>query len=129
MTECVTTRTIQEPTRALRRVLADLALALALFWAVAVAVSGGHTRAHAVPLPQIGGEVLHSYAGASSPAVAHLDDSRHVASSLRRAESGRGQALAFLSLAFAVIVASNLAFLRHLRRVYASPRRSVWRRG
>ena len=34
-----------------------------------------------------------------------------------------------LSLAFAALVACNLAFWRHLRRVYASPRRSVWRRG
>ena len=38
-------------------------------------------------------------------------------------------AFALLSIAFAALVACNLAFWRHLRRVYASPRRSVWRRG
>ena len=29
---------------------------------------------------------------------------------------------------FSMIVAFNLAFYRHLRRVYASPRRGAWRR-
>lgn len=132
MLECGTGRTHDEthgPTHALRRALADFALALGLFWAVAMGVGGDHTRAHAVPLPQIGMEALHPYAGASSPAVLRADDSRHAAASPLRAEASRGQALALLSLAFAAIVASNLAFLRHLRRVYASPRRSVWRRG
>ena len=37
--------------------------------------------------------------------------------------------LILLSVAFAGLAACNLAFLRHLRRAYASPRRSVWRRG
>jgi hypothetical protein len=35
---------------------------------------------------------------------------------------------ALLSLSAASMVTFNLAFLRHLRRVYASPRRGVWRR-
>lgn len=118
-----------QPTRELRRVLTDLALALALFWAVALAVSGDHTRAHAVPLPVIGVEALHPYAAASSPAVTRAGESRHAASSLRKAEASRDLALVLLSLAFAAIAACNLAFWRHLRRVYASPRRSVWRRG
>jgi hypothetical protein len=30
---------------------------------------------------------------------------------------------------FSAMVAFNLAFLRHLRRVYASPRQGAWRRG
>ena len=33
-----------------------------------------------------------------------------------------------LSLSVAAIVAVDLAFLRHLRRVYAAPRRGVWRK-
>lgn len=34
-----------------------------------------------------------------------------------------------LALAFATTTAFNLGLLRHLRRVYASPRPGVWRRG
>lgn len=36
--------------------------------------------------------------------------------------------LAVLGLTFSLLVSFNLAFLRHLRRVSASPRRDVWRR-
>ncbi len=36
--------------------------------------------------------------------------------------------LGLLSVCFSLIVAFNLAILRHLRRVYASPRRGEWRR-
>lgn len=38
-------------------------------------------------------------------------------------------AVLLFGLAFASIVAFNLALARHLRRVTASPRRGVWRRG
>jgi hypothetical protein len=34
-----------------------------------------------------------------------------------------------VGLVFSAMVALNLAFLRHLRRVYASPRQGAWRRG
>jgi hypothetical protein len=40
----------------------------------------------------------------------------------------RRHAVALLSLTFAGLLALNLAFWRHLRRAYASPRRGVWRR-
>src|SRR5262249_36439199 len=39
-----------------------------------------------------------------------------------------GKTFLLLSLTVASMVALDLAFLRHLRRVYASPRRGVWRR-
>jgi hypothetical protein len=39
------------------------------------------------------------------------------------------QGLLTLGLVFSAMVAFNLAFLRHLRRVYASPRQGAWRRG
>jgi hypothetical protein len=39
-----------------------------------------------------------------------------------------GRTFLLLSLTVASIAALDLAILRHLRRVYASPRRSVWRR-
>jgi len=40
-----------------------------------------------------------------------------------------GKVFFLFSIAVASITACNLAFLRHLRRAYASPRRGVWRRG
>ena len=39
------------------------------------------------------------------------------------------QGLLIVGLVFSAMVAFNLAFLRHLRRVYASPRQGAWRRG
>jgi len=107
----------------LRRGFADFAMALALFWAVALYVSGDHNRAHAVAAPRIGKETIQNAAiprpaSWQGPVVPRA-----------RADIDRQQALALLSVAFAAIVALNLAFWRHLRRAYASPRRSVWRRG
>jgi len=42
--------------------------------------------------------------------------------------ASHGKAFFVLSLTLAGMATLNLAFLRHLRRVYASPRRGVWRR-
>lgn len=39
-----------------------------------------------------------------------------------------GRTFVVLSLTVATMTALDLAILRHLRRVYASPRRGVWRR-
>jgi len=114
-------------TRELRRGFADFALALALFWAVALTVSGNHSRAHAVPLPAIGRQAILLDVGTADPARAAA--SPYAAESRRKAQDGQQHALALLSIAFAALFACNLAFWRHLRRVYASPRRSTWRRG
>lgn len=40
----------------------------------------------------------------------------------------RTRAMILLGLTFSLMLTFNLAILRHLRRVYASPRRRVWRR-
>jgi hypothetical protein len=119
----------------LRRWIGDFVLALALFWAVAASVSGSNPPAYAVTLPRIG--TVASASGALAPGEPSLDAGRPVlvsSSSLghlqvNQSYPDRQQALVLLSLAFAAITALNLAFWRHLRRVYASPRRSVWRRG
>jgi hypothetical protein len=110
----------------LRLVLADFILVLALFWGVAYAVSGDHNRAHAVPLlhieQQVGTEDRASARiGLYGPLPSHFASNG--------TQPGRERELLLLSVALAAIAALNLAFLRHLRRVYASPRRSVWRRG
>jgi hypothetical protein len=99
-------------------------MAMALFWAVAFFVNGDHNRAHAVAAPRIGKETILKAAIAKP---ARLEGA--AAGPSRGADIDRRQALFILSVAFAAIVALNLAFWRHLRRVYASPRRSVWRRG
>ncbi len=112
----------------MRRALADFALALALFWAVAFFVNGDHNRAHAVTAPRIGKETILNAAMAKS-ASWPAGSPAGMAARSRAAEFDHHQALNILSVAFAAIVALNLAFWRHLRRVYASPRRSVWRRG
>jgi len=112
----------------LRRGLADFTVALALFWAIALTAGGDHNTAHAVPLPAIGHDILLDAAVLNRASLVGAASSQ-TNSDFHRPNASRRQEQVLLSLAFAAIVAFNLAFLRHLRRVYASPRRSVWRRG
>jgi hypothetical protein len=109
--------------REVRRVVADFVLALLLFWGVAFTVSSSDMRAHAVPLSALRHSVEHGYDPAAQPRM------RAAFTPNAAPSRDRGADLAFLSLAFAALLAGNLAFWRHLRRVYASPRRNVWRRG
>jgi hypothetical protein len=110
--------------RELGRGLADFVLALLLFWGVAFAVGSSDMRAHAVPLTALSKQSIdRDFAAASQPRI------RTAYGPHKAQAAGRAADLAFLSLAFAALVAGNLAFWRHLRRVYASPRRNVWRRG
>jgi hypothetical protein len=115
--------------RELARGLADFAAALALFWLAVFAISGSDIRAHAITLPARASEAILPEAATPSRIRADAAESRRLVHGTAKAEAGREQALLLLSLAFAAILACNLAFWRHLRRVYASPRRSVWRRG
>jgi len=112
----------------LRRGIADFGIAMALFWTVAFFVNGDHSRAHAVAAPRIGEETILNAAITAPASWQGAVDGRAMSRS-RSSDFDQRQALALLSVAFAAIIASNLAFWRHLRRVYASPRRSVWRRG
>ena len=43
--------------------------------------------------------------------------------------ANRPVSMAILGLTFSLMFSFNLLIWRHLRRVYASPRRGVWRRG
>lgn len=117
----------REGSRELRRIGADFVLALVLLCAVVLGIDAGHSRAHAVPLPAIDSQAIlvgSSLAGLQTVAATHSISPR-----TRPVRPDDTQARLLLSLAFAVIMAFNLAFWRHLRRVYASPRRNVWRRG
>lgn len=112
----------------LQRWIGDFVLALVLFWIVALGVSGSDNRAHAVTLPSLSQETrLSAVAPLDRTSVRAAQSAQ--ASRTPSAQTSREQALALLSVAFAAITALNLGFWRHLRRVYASPRRSVWRRG
>jgi hypothetical protein len=113
----------------LRRGLLDFALALALFWGLALAVDKDNGKAFAVPLPALAKPAPETDSFTHAPkslASARRDWPAAVANG---PEQARRQALFLLSIAFAGIAALNLAFWRHLRRAYASPRRGVWRRG
>ena len=110
----------------LRRLGADFALAFILFWAVAFSLGASHTRAYAVSLPALAKEAIPPDSAVSSPASLRSDQPSQA---VHKAQTRPEQARVLLSVAFAAIIAFNLGFWRHLRRVYASPRRSVWRRG
>jgi hypothetical protein len=113
--------------RGLGRWLTDFCVALALFWFAAFSFGGPQNHAHAIPLP------TRATATAERPAALNVHSWGHAAQVelrvLRESREDYTRSLVLLSAAFAGLVASNLAFLRHLRRVYASPRRGVWRRG
>jgi hypothetical protein len=105
-----------------RRWAADFALAFILFWAVALTLDASHSCAYAVSPPVLVREAI-------TPEVAPSRPSGMADRALEYAQTGPEQARLLLSLAFATLAAVNLGFCRHLRRVYASPRRSAWRRG
>jgi hypothetical protein len=115
--------------RGLGRWLADFSVALALFWFAVFSFGGSQNHAHAIPLPTRASAT----AGVERPAALNVHSwGRSAQFELRVLRDSREdytRSLTLLSAAFAGLVASNLAFLRHLRRVYASPRRGVWRRG
>jgi hypothetical protein len=113
--------------RGLGRWLTDFGIALGFFWLAVFSFGGPQNHAHAIPLP------TRAAAVADRPAALNVHSWGHAAQVelrvLRESREDYTRSLVLLSAAFAGLVASNLAFLRHLRRVYASPRRGVWRRG
>jgi hypothetical protein len=110
-----------ESSGGVRRWLADFAFALSLFWAVIFTATFAHTHAHALP-------ALARQAAVSAP-LASQAAARPDRPFEARPQARPRHALLLFSLAFAAMAAFNLAIWRHLRRVYASQRRSGWRRG
>lgn len=106
-----------------RRLVADAMTGLALFTVLTVALGGigdalSVGTALAADSPSLDAE------GVGGVAVAGFLQ----AASVAPAPAAKLAVLAVLGAAFASIFAFNLAFARHLRRVYASPRRDGWRR-
>jgi hypothetical protein len=111
--------------RGFARWLTDFSVALCLFWFGLFAFGGSQNHAHAIPLP-----TRAAATAADHPTALDLRALRRAAQvELRILHQDHTRTLILLSVAFAGLAACNLAFLRHLRRAYASPRRSVWRRG
>jgi hypothetical protein len=113
----------------LRRGVADFVLALILFWAIALSFDAGHSSAYAVSLPALAKEAIQPAPSLSSPATLRAERPLQPAQFVHRVQTSPELSRLLLSLAFAGLAAINLGFWRHLRRVYASPRRRVWRRG
>ena len=113
----------------LRRGIADFAIALALFWVIIFSTGLQNGQAYAVPLPDFTLERVTEPALVNFPAWPSAASTSLQITESPAAYAARQQALVLLSVTVAVLVAFNLAFWRHLRRAYASPRRGVWRRG
>ena len=113
-----------------RRWVADFALAFVLFWAAALGIGVAHNRAYAVSLPVLVREVMTPDAAPSSPASLRAGELRPTSGpTLQQPGTSPDHARLLLSLAMAMLAAMNLGFWRHLRRVYAAPRRRVDGRG
>jgi hypothetical protein len=123
----------RRPTRIALRLGADALIGLALFLVFTVAI-GAEQRA-AVAQHRLG-DILAVSSSAGDLLKFSLDDSPLIAAAVvatavpvPHADAARGlprtpRQTAFVLLAgiFSALVAMNLAFFRHLRRVYASPR-------
>lgn len=126
--------------RPLRRAFGDAALGLALFVAFTVgllcAPNLGLTRstsANAADLARIaaftGPIAVESAVETVAARPAILVSSRAGSATFSADAPGRAMAIGLLALAFTVLFSFNLAFFRHLRRVYAEPaKRRVVRR-
>jgi len=92
----------------------DFVLALALIWASAFAVEFARSRAHAEGL-------LHAAVLRATGDLADVGTAEDGA--LGPTAASPASSYLLLSVAAAAVAALNLAFVRHLRRAYASPRR------
>jgi hypothetical protein len=113
----------------LSRGIADFVLAFVLFWGASLYLGVAHSPAHASLLPAAKSATLPPQTLPAAPTTYRIDQPRQAEFRHYKATESPQHARLLLSLALAGIVALNLGFWRHLRRVYASPRRGVWRRG
>lgn len=121
------------PLRAILRIAADSLIGLVLFVVFAFAV--GAYESHSTATHRLGG-ILAVSASAGELLKYSLDDSPLIAAAVvatavpvphsgtisRLHNTPRDTAYLLLAVIFSALVAFNLAFFRHLRREYASPR-------
>jgi hypothetical protein len=121
-------------TRKLRSWLKDMGLGAAIFLLLPLLTLGGQSQSQGWTFDEaIAGEVMATRAIEVTSPASPAAENALVAAILLRPDGAllqmrRVMALAVLGLTFSLLVAFNLAFWRHLRRVSASPRRGVWRR-
>jgi hypothetical protein len=115
------------PVRGIRALFADFVIALLLF----SACLGGYSsdRGHAFPAPPPAELTAQHAARAIDRATATEAGIPVAYPAFQPFEEPRSTDLQLLAVALATLAAFNLAVWRHLRRAYASPRRSPWRRG
>jgi hypothetical protein len=111
---------------ALRLIVIDFVLAVALIWTSVLVAGLARGRAHAAGPATAGALVQSLAAHAPQSQPVGVQGARYTR---ERVGSSRLETYLALSLSVAALAALNLAFWRHLRRAYASPRRSRWRRG
>ena len=118
-------------TRRLRRALRDWMLGLGLFAVLATGLAGDPRTWTATSASAADTAIARAIDVTSPPGPAA--ENAMVATLLRAPalpiDSSRGSAILILGLTFSLMFAFNLEIWRHLRRVYASPRRGAWRRG
>lgn len=121
-------------TRKLRRGLRDMGLGAVLFLLLPLLALGPQLPNKAWTLDEaLAAEVIATRAvEVTSPAGPAAENAIVAAAQLRPdgvpLQVRRTTEIAILGLTFSLLVALNLAFWRHLRRVSASPRRNTWRR-
>jgi hypothetical protein len=118
------------PTLRLPRVLRDFVVGMALFGLIAAAAgsfSKDHKRTALFSGAAFAGHYVIPMDGTLLVPATYTPTSPVQSTRVARAPE-QSQSLIILGLVFSSMVAFNLAFLRHLRRVYASPRQGAWRR-
>ena len=116
--------------RTVKGVLRDWVMGLALF-AVLAAGFSGEPRSWALSSADASDRMIAQAIDVTSPPGLRAENAI-IAALLRPASDGPPNsraAMLILGLTFSLMFTFNLAIWRHLRRVYASPRRGVWGRG
>lgn len=120
------------PTRAIGTMAIDFALGLTIFAGIAGFVATDNSAAFPAPPPpeltrmETAGTAVVPRS-ASRVQLAAFTTPPEIGPA--RMPSSPASVSLLLALSFATMTALNLAFWRHLRRAYASPRRGSWRRG
>lgn len=121
--------------RAVRRAVIDAGLGLGLFLALAVGLLGasglGLTAASQASAAEMARVAAFTGPLATNSAIetAAAKPAILVSQPSTGTDADRTGAMVLLAAVFAALFSFNLAFFRHLRRVYAAPRRGGPRRG
>lgn len=99
------------------RVARDFVIGLGVYTVIVFATACGPGQIH-----DGHGAMFSSGAHAAAPLLYRPENLVEVGTAAVYRSTDERQAITILGLAFATLVALNLAFFRHLRRVYASPR-------